>query len=49
MLTVGWKSIRTAFSLPKILTAEMKERNSKRLQNEAIKMIRGMSGYYSKR
>ena len=40
---------QTAFFLPKILTAEMKERNNKKLQNETIKMIRVMSGYWSKR
>lgn len=45
----SWKFIRTAFFfLPKILIAEMKERNNKveKLQNEAIKMIKGVMEYW---
>lgn len=40
----SWKSIRTAFFIPKILITEMKKRNNRveKLQNEAIKMIKGM-------
>lgn len=46
VLNAAWERVRAAFFLPKMLAADMKEINNKigKLQNEAIKAIRGMIG-----